>query len=596
MSLFAAGLYQSSECAAWRAGAQKLAEHLIRSEWQSANLKQTPFTIAFVLEAVTLLCELDVHLDASDAAMVAKAELRLKRALKDRKCLGAIAIKEYPPTAYVTQLVTRVLDRRKALGRELRILVRAWAAKEITRQTALYTSVEKLADCYALAYSAILLASLSRPSDSDLAVQQLSPEEAGLLHGAIDLLFAKQLPDGSWPPSQPLFRYPREGNAYCYEYEMLVQLLSERTLHPLLLKHLDKLALAAYPLKDRTFLLPSGALAWASGHHPQDPGPESWATASVFHFANALDRLVAEGVRRELFRYLNQEYQPPLEPRADYGSFAPGLLDSNITLEGQQPQSLREVLLNRFVRPIAESAQDVALGRPFSEKVKISAIFFGPPGTSKTKLTEYIAQFLQWPRLVIDPSHLVRKGMDLIQAEANTLFDMIAAAERIVVLFDEFDEIVRERTSENTEMISRLLTTAMLPKLSQIYDRRRVVFILATNHLEQFDFAISRLGRFDRIFQVMPPTATAKLAHWKQEHEHLKEIGTNIANLEKDMGVLIFKEFEEMAPELMKAQTSQGAAQVVEEFARKSTLRQKPIGSDDTWEVKSFQQRVRNRF
>jgi len=186
--------------------------------------------------------------------------------------------------------------------------------------------------------------------------------------------------------------------------------------------------------------------------------------------------------------------------------------------------------------------------------------------------------------------------MDLLQAEANTLFDMITAAERIVVLFDEFDEIVRERESENSEMISRLLTTAMLPKLSQIYDRRRVVFILATNHLEQFDFAISRLGRFDRIFQVMPPTTAAKLANWDAERRHLEAIGTNLGDLAKDMEVLIYKEFEEMVPELLEAQTSQRAAQIVEDFAKKSVLRQKPIGSDQTWEEKSIQQRGRNRF
>jgi len=546
-----------------------------------------------------VLCELGVVLDPSDQQTVDDAELLLKRSLNSRKHPGAIAIKEYPPTAYVTQLVTRVLDRRKALSADLRTLVRTWAVREVTRQIALYTSEEQVADSYSLAYAAILIASLSRPSASDashVAVQQLTPEEAALLHAAMDLLFSKQLPDGSWRPSRPLFHYPREGNAYCYEYEMLVQLLSEWTLQSSLLRHLGKLALAAYRLKDRTFLLPSGAFAWASGHHPQDPGPESWATASVFHYAHVLDRLVAEAVRREVFRYVNQEYHPPLEPRSDPADFAPDFLDSTITVPNQQPQSLREILFNRFLKPVADSAANVTRGLPFSQNASISAIFFGPPGTSKTKLTEYIADYLRWPRLVIDPSHLVRKGMDLIQAEANTLFDMIAAAERIVVLFDEFDEIVRERSSENTEMISRLLTTAMLPKLSQIYDRRRLVFILATNHIEQFDFAISRLGRFDKVIQVMPPTAAEKLSHWKELHKHLKQIGTNIEALDKDLGVLIYKEFELMVPELMRAQTGQEAAQIVEDFANKSMLRQTPIGGQKTWEEQAVVQQSQNRI
>ena len=53
-----------------------------------------------------------------------------------------------------------------------------------------------------------------------------------------------------------------------------------------------------------------------------------------------------------------------------------------------------------------------------------------------------------------------------MQAEANTIFRMLEETEGIVVLFDEFDELVKERGSPDAEPFSRLLTTAMLPKLA----------------------------------------------------------------------------------------------------------------------------------
>src|SRR6202047_2414510 len=95
-----------------------------------------------------------------------------------------------------------------------------------------------------------------------------------------------------------------------------------------------------------------------------------------------------------------------------------------------------------------------------------------------------------WPLLAIDPSLLLRNGMEGIQAEANAIFRMLEETERVVVLFDEFDELVRERGSSATEPFSRLLTTAMLPKLASIHKRATLVFIIATNNVGEFDLAI----------------------------------------------------------------------------------------------------------
>jgi ATP-dependent 26S proteasome regulatory subunit len=57
----------------------------------------------------------------------------------------------------------------------------------------------------------------------------------------------------------------------------------------------------------------------------------------------------------------------------------------------------------------------------------------------------------------------------------------------------------------------------VLPKLAGIHKRATLVFIIATNNIRQFDLAIQRPGRFDRVVQIMPPTYDEKMVkkNWR---------------------------------------------------------------------------------
>jgi ATP-dependent 26S proteasome regulatory subunit len=106
---------------------------------------------------------------------------------------------------------------------------------------------------------------------------------------------------------------------------------------------------------------------------------------------------------------------------------------------------------------------------------------------------------------------------------ANRLFSMLTLAEQVVVLLDEFDEMGRDR-ARSEEILSRFITTAMLPKLAKINEERKIVFLLATNYVSGFDAAFSRGGRFDMLIQVMPPNLKAKLARWPDLRERLEAL------------------------------------------------------------------------
>jgi SpoVK/Ycf46/Vps4 family AAA+-type ATPase len=208
------------------------------------------------------------------------------------------------------------------------------------------------------------------------------------------------------------------------------------------------------------------------------------------------------------------------------------------------------------------------------------------------ELSKEIAAFLGWPALAIDPSHLLRSGMDGMQAEANTIFRMLEETERVVVLFDEFDELVRERGSSNAQPFSRLLTTAMLPKLANIHKRATLVFIIATNSISEFDLAIRRPGRFDRVLQIMPPSYAAKMARkdWGAQHDidfaaRFKDLAVDVTDdIKSELEALTFGECETFAADLAGAISAQAVATALSAIWKGCTL-QTRVRSEEatTW-------------
>ena len=506
----------------WNSDTEVILKAHISVVWEGAGLEENNiYSTAFAMEAIELLKQLHPQPRLTRREQD-KIEAGDKKLLKGFSEDGFAALPTYPPSAYMTQLVARVLLRRRDASKVIMaewprispgIQKRAW--EEINRQVVFKTANSKSFDPYELAYSILLVLMLADPN-------RATPDETSILQTALDQLFDAQLSDGSWPRGGPLFHHPNLGSAFCFEYEMLVQLLGESKLQDRLLKYLPKLRDAIIALRESARGTPEGGRAWSSGHHRHETRPESWSTASVYHFLQLVDRLIAEQIRQSLYEYLDKPY---IARVGISDQFAPNMLDCDLTPLSQATASLKETLTTHFVTLIKNNSELVAQGRSLPESTPMSAILFGPPGTSKTQLAKEISKFLGWPLLIIDPSHFTRHGLDRIQAEADRVFGMLATADRIVVLLDEFDEMVRERVMADN-ILSRFLTTAMLPKLADINERRRIVFLVATNHIENFDLAISRPGRFDMIVQVMPPTFREKDKRWGIT-SHLSRLGIN---------------------------------------------------------------------
>lgn len=540
---------------------------------QSAQLDpDNPFSLSFVAEGVLNLRMAQPNYEGSDEHFKIVTEQIASKLVqplmsKDGKLgqVGSISLGPYPPSAYLTQLAFRVLDRCGAAKPDIKAAVHRWSRGEINKQVALITARSRNRDALQLAY-ALILAVKTVPDE------KTTPEDKEIFRHALELFFSEQQDDGSWPLSRPLFHYPEVGNAYCFDYELLTELLSCKELWDDLLDYIGKLARATDLLQSTAFDLlpekPGTVVGWASGHHPQLSGPESWSTACVYHFAHALDRFVAEAIRRAIFRELGAVYSPPTRPKAgaaDEREFAPDFLDARFRYQGHE-LSLRESLKARFVDPIDKEADKVAAGGKLDRTTPMSAILFGPPGTSKTQLAEIISSYLGWPLVVVDPSYLVKEGMDQIQAMANRLFSMLALAEQVVVLLDEFDEMGRDR-ARTDDLISRFITTAMLPKLAEINKARKIVFLLATNYVSGFDAAFSRGGRFDMLLQVLQPTQEAKLGAEKWSSKLSSTLdkldGAERGRAETQLADLTYLETEQLVQNLQETDTRE---QVVAKF------------------------------
>jgi hypothetical protein len=490
----------------WSTKTSQLRQRIVASDWRSAGLpRNNPYTTAFLLEA---LDDLEAK-DKLTAAKRAKVEGKVA-GLRNATKAGGIALDGFEPTAFLTYKVVAALKRWNPQG--IADEVERWNWNHLHKESALVAAASNDADVFEVAYS-VLIANAIRPLDA------MSPQQRQLLGFGLKQFFEVQRTDGTWPRSRPLFVYPKLGHAYCFEYELLSAMLAEPQLSRVLHQYLPALRAATHALDVRKYPLESTAgsqdasYGWASGHHGTDPSPESWSTAAVLHFCFGLSELIAGAIRRATFSYADASYTPP---KAGPGSapFFPQerFLDSVVRHNGKR-QSLSKILTERLVEPLVVGRSALEVGRPLPKGSPTSAILYGPPGTSKTELAKLIAEALGWPLLALDPSHLTRRGLDRVHAEANTIFRMLEHSERIVVLLDEFDELVRERESAG-QLESRFLTTAMLPKLAALSRERRLVYLVATNHLEQFDAAIRRPGRFFLIVPVMPPTTEAKLGRW----------------------------------------------------------------------------------
>ncbi len=169
-------------------------------------------------------------------------------------------------------------------------------------------------------------------------------------------------------------------------------------------------------------------------------------------------------------------------------------------------RSLDEVILppssaNALEEILEENRRDDVL-RSYGMKPATKVIFFGPPGCGKTLAAEVVAFELDRPLAIVRLDSLVSSFLGETAANLRKVFDFISQ-HSLVVLFDEFDAIGKERGHSGDHGELRRVVNAVLQMMDS-YEGGSLI-IAATNHEHILDSAIWR--RFDESIEFPLPNA-----------------------------------------------------------------------------------------
>lgn len=151
-------------------------------------------------------------------------------------------------------------------------------------------------------------------------------------------------------------------------------------------------------------------------------------------------------------------------------------------------------------------------------------VLHGPPGSSKTAVAQAVAKEM-WrgasqkerasQRLIrITPADFTRGGEASIDWEARVIFDLLRHVRNATILFDEIDDLLRERQPGEPSFL-KLVVPAMLNRLQDLRDacpRQEIFLMLATNYVDRIEPALIRRGRFDHAIPIVYPDRESRIA------------------------------------------------------------------------------------
>jgi len=127
-------------------------------------------------------------------------------------------------------------------------------------------------------------------------------------------------------------------------------------------------------------------------------------------------------------------------------------------------------------------------------------LFCGPPGCGKTLTAEVMASELGLPLAIVRIDSVISSLLGETAANLRQVFDFVSTVP-MVVLFDEFDAMAKERSDEAEHGELKRVVNAFLQMLDA-YEGKSIL-VAATNHERILDSAVWR--RFDEVLVFESP-------------------------------------------------------------------------------------------
>jgi hypothetical protein len=250
---------------------------------------------------------------------------------------------------------------------------------------------------------------------------------------------------------------------------------------------------------------------WESEHTYAGDRIHLWQTSQALIFLQTYSATLRSDIARTSLRLAGMYpvvIKPPPEPAGKVGSKV------ELGHEAPKPENWKDwepmtadpsgtyQVYNAIQREVVQGNRGLA-----------SILLYGPPGTGKSTVAEYLALETGFPMITITPGDFITSGSEAVEGRAKALFDVLSQQSRIVILFDEIDNLLLDRDSrlyQNQSDVFQLLGPGMLTKLGRLTASHRVLLIIATNYYERIDRAIKRPGRIDFRYLVMPPDSAQR--------------------------------------------------------------------------------------
>jgi hypothetical protein len=248
---------------------------------------------------------------------------------------------------------------------------------------------------------------------------------------------------------------------------------------------------------------------WAHDEPQHSDKPHRWSTAFAVLALDRLNRMLDERINCRVLSYFH--YRMPSGPGLEDLFYS----DYGLARHKRESKESVAVMLERV------RAHVRGLPREYDREESLySIILHGPAGTGKTTLVEALAKSCDVPLVEVTPSDIVIGGLDAVERRARAVFMALSLLTRAVIMFDEFDPVLRQREDNpkgGPSSVFSFLTPGMLPKLKTLHDaarKRSTAYILITNLIGTLDRAAIREGRFDLAVGIYPPDLLSRVGRF----------------------------------------------------------------------------------
>ena len=167
-------------------------------------------------------------------------------------------------------------------------------------------------------------------------------------------------------------------------------------------------------------------------------------------------------------------------------------------------------LLRSLEKVVQDGAETSRSTTTFEIEPPAGVLFHGPSGCGKTMAARCLAASLHLPIIQVRATDVLDKWLGGSEAFLRSLFSRARAASPCILFLDEVDAIANNRSDDDNELASRVLSTLLneLDGVSTGARLCRVLVVACTNRLDALDAALLRPGRLEEHLHLDLPSIT----------------------------------------------------------------------------------------